>query len=406
MKNLHMIIALFAVVLFSCGNKQQEPSYNDASYAQNYYQGNNNYNDVQEATFVNSNFNQSQSLQNTNTNYQQSNKKPMDTNGSKKTFVIKDPSNGMTYGTMPIPQSWKPTPNDKETYIQGPNGIKVFKDASNFFMYSNDPGFNQFMQQQGNQVRPVMQMEDFFNKDIKPLAEKEGSRLVNKYPLKQMADIDSRIDMMFVKTMQENKMISAMVTEWEDNKGNKSILLIKHNVTNYGNGSQSWGFTLSGMEAPSAIYNQAKNDFMIALLNVRINPQYVQAINQKTQQQAKQKNAGHQARMASIKAFGENNTRNFNARSAANDARHNSWQAGQAASDNSHRQFINGINETSTMTDNNGNYYQVQGYSNNTWVNGNNQAIQTDDYNYNPNGDINTNGTDWRQLNETDNGDW
>jgi len=94
MKNLHIIIALFAVVLFSCVNKQQEPSYNDASYTQNYDQANNNYYDAQEATFANSNYNQSQSLQNTTTNYQQSGKRPMNTNGGKKTFVINDPTIG------------------------------------------------------------------------------------------------------------------------------------------------------------------------------------------------------------------------------------------------------------------------------------------------------------------------
>lgn len=386
MKNAQIIFALLAVVLFSCGNKQQEQSFVEASYAENY----------------------NQTLQASNVNYQKNNpttgKQSMNAGGDKKQFVIKDPSNGMTYGTMPIPQSWRPTPNDKETYLQGPNGIKIFKDASNFFIYSNDSGFNQFMKQQGNQVRPIMQMDDFFTKEIKPLAEKEGSRLVNKYPLKQMADIDSRVDMMFVKTMQENKMFSAMVSEWEDDKGIKSIVVLKHNIANYANGTQSWSFTLSGMEAPSAVYNQAKTDFMNALLNVRVSPQYVQARNQQTQQQTQQNNAGHKQRMANLKAFGENNTRNFNARSAANDAQHNSWRAGQAASDNAHNQFMNGINETTNMTDNNGNYYQVEGYSNNTWVNGNNQAIQTDDYNYNPNGDLNTNGTDWQQLESTDDG--
>ena len=74
---------------------------------------------------------------------------------------------------------------------------------ANFFYYSNDAGFNQMMQQNGNQVKATMTIDQLLNQELMPMAQKEGARLVNKYPMQQLAEADRRIDAMYYKATPE-----------------------------------------------------------------------------------------------------------------------------------------------------------------------------------------------------------
>jgi hypothetical protein len=415
MKTSHFIYALIAILLFaSCGNSTSETQYDEfgnenfENYEQNEfakngggYQQNNQGNQQNNQGYQNGN--QRTQQVNYQQNGQQGNYNNASSNGGKKGYLLKDPSTGATVATFPIPSSWQPTSGDKQTYLKGPNGLKIYTDMSNFFYYSNDSGFNQFMKESGNQVKPQMTIDQLINQELVPNAKKEGARMINKYPVQQLAETDRRIDAMYYKSTPEQANFQAMVTEWEDNNGTKSVIVIKHKVSNYGQGRIGWGYSYSAMEVNASVFEQAKQDFLYALANIKMNPQYVQMTNQKNQQASQQFMAGHQQRMNNIKSFGEQNTRNFNARSAANDARNASWSAGQASSDRMQRNTINSINEVSTYQDQSGNTYQVDGYHNQVYTNGS-EVITTDDYNYNPNGDLNVNGANWEQLDATDDG--
>ncbi len=411
MKTSHFIYTLLAIFLFtSCGNSTSE-NQNDEFGNENFenYENNSPNEFAQNGgSYQRNNQGQQQNNQrmqqdNYNQSSQQGNFNNSSSNGGKKAYQLKDPSTGTTVATFPIPNSWQPTPRNKETYLAGPNGLKIYKDMSNFFYYSNDSGYNQFLKETGSQVKPTMSVEQLLNQELVPAAKKEGSRLVKKYPLQQLTDTDRRIDAMYYKGMQEQASFQAIVTEWEDNDGTKSVIVIKHKVSNYGQGRLSWGYTYSGMEINASGFEQAKQDFLFALINIKMNPQYVQMANQKNQQASQQQLSGHQQRMNNIKSFGEQNTRNFNARGAAFDAQNESWRAGQASSDAMQRRTVNGINEVSTYRDQSGNTYEVDGYHNQAYTNGS-EVITTDDYNYNPNGDTNVNGTNWEQMDATDDG--
>ena len=408
MKTSHFIYALLAILLFaSCGNSTSETVYDEF--------GNEAYNQQDQQSFGQNNGGYQQNNQgqqqnnqrmqqgNNNQQGQQGNFNNASSNGGKKGHQLKDPSTGTTFATFPIPNSWQPTTGDKLIYLEGPNGLKIYNDMSNFFYYSNDSGYNQFMKEIGNQVKPTMTVDQLINQELVPSAKKEGSRLVKKYPMQQLANTDRRIDAMYYKSTPEQANFQAIVTEWEDNNGTKSVIVIKHKVSNYGQGRLGWGYSYSGMESNASSFEQAKQDFLFALINIKVNPQYIQMANQKNQQANQQQMAGHQQRMNDIKQFGENNTKAFNARSQANDMRHNSWRAGQDSSDRMQRNTINSINEVSTYQDQSGNTYEVDGYHNQVYTNGS-EVITTDDYNYNPNGDTNVNGTNWEQMDATDDG--
>lgn len=417
MKTSHFIYALIAIILFaSCGNSNTEP--------QNENFGNENFenyaqNDQNEFAQNGGGYQQNQAYQNGNQGMQQNNPRMQQvnytsgnqqgtintsTNGGKKQYDLKDTTINMVAGSMPIPSTWRATPGNPETYLAGPNGLKIFNDVSNYFHYSNEAGYNQFMEQNGNQIRRPLSMEQAFTQDFLPMTKKEGGRLIKKYPMSQLATNDRKFDAMFFKPMPEQTSFDAMVTEWESNDGTMAIVVMKHKISDYGQGRKGWGSTYSAMECKAADFQQAKQDFLYALMNVQINPQYVQAMNQKNQQATQQQMAGHQQRMNDIRSFGEQNTRNFNARSAAMDAQHNNWRANQASSDRMHQKAINNIREVSTYQDNFGNTYEVDGYHNQVYSNGNGEIITTDDYNYNPNRDNNVNGTNWEQMDATDDG--
>ncbi len=139
-------------------------------------------------------------------------------NGGTKSFGLVDPSTGQTFGSMPIPASWQPSRNSKETYLEGPGEVKVYNDMSNFFHYSNNATYNQIIQQNGNQLKRTMTMEQFFNNEFLPMAQKEGAKLVRKTALPVFAQRERQVDAMFFKGMPEQTQFEAMLTEWIDRR--------------------------------------------------------------------------------------------------------------------------------------------------------------------------------------------
>ena len=164
-----------------------------------------------------------------------------------------------------------------------------------------------------------------------------------------------------------------------------------------------WGYTINALEAPQGIYDQAKSDYINALLNLQVNPKWIQRNNQYYAQKSGQSAAQHQQRMAAINAQGQSNLNTGNTYNSILDSSHESWKRRNAMTDVGHSNTINsGVWERSTMQDQSGNQYQIEGYYNNVWKGNDDLYLGTDDYNYNPNIDSNTNGIDWEQLEYSD----
>ena len=116
---------------------------------------------------------------------------------------------------------------------------------------------------------------------------------------------------------------------------------------------------------------------------------------------AQKSNADHQARMAGIKAIGDQGTANHNARMAAMDQNMASWRANQAAGDRSHNQFIDNIHGNTTVTDpNTRNTYKVEAGSDQYWINNQGEYIKSDNSLYNPNMDNSINNQTWTEYDE------
>ena len=403
MKTSHFFYFLLAVILFSCNEQTSNEQFADYGYenesedfamnntqSQNYDRQNNGY------------------QQNTNNQQIQQTNRNVSNSGGIKMYQIMNKQFGIPVGAMPIPSTWKRSNNTKENvFFEGPGNVKIYNDVSNSFFYSNNAQRNQYAQQGGSQVKQVKSLERFIVEDFKPMAEQQGSRFIRQYPLPQLAKFDKQLDSYLFKATPENKQYQCMVTEWSDSNGKKSIVIFRYFITQYtAIGGMEWGYRISGMDASSGAYEEAKKSFINSIMNFQINPQWVQANNQYYQRMAQQQNAGHASRMGQIKAFGEANTRRHNSRMAASDARHNAYMSGQASSDASQAAYVDGIWERQNMTDSNGTQYKVDGYDNNVWKNQNNEYIGTDNTNWNPNIDNSTNGDNWEQLQYTDDGGW
>lgn len=412
MKTSHFFFILITTIFcFSCGgektNQNSEFDFESEDYMQfenqqlDYSQnGNGQQNDD-----YNQNFNQNANGQQ-NVNYQTNNQQQKGNNNALKTYKIMSPQFGMPFGIMPIPQSWnKKGQNEENILFENTNGVKVYNEQFVMFTYHNDPQRNQFAQQNGENIQPIKSLERVINEDFKPYLQKEGVTFVRQYPLPQLAQADKRIDSYMFKATPENKQFQCMVTEWQDQKGNLSIGVVRYFVTQYPNiGGINWGYTLNSMEAPKNVYPKAKQDFIYALVNLQINPQWVQANNQHYSNMAQQSKAGHQARMAAIEATGRAIRQNGKTYSDIADSSHESWKRRNGMTDAGHASAVDGIWERRNMTDGSGNTYQIDGYDSNVWMNGNNEYYGTDNPNWNPNIDNSTNSQNWELLQNANGG--
>ncbi|WP_396636876.1 hypothetical protein [Maribacter sp. R77961] len=389
MKTTHFFFLLLAIAIYSCGENNDENS-NEYGYNQQF--ANENGQNTQKMN--------NQAAQNVFRQHGngQSYANRQSSNG-KKVFELKDPQ-GKTIGTYPIPKNWKKGSGD--AWLESNDGVKVMNDVTNEFNYSHMPDYNQMMRENKQQVKPVKSLERFIKEDLVQMTQSQGIKLVNIQRTPAITKLNAERSKMWFKAMPEQMNFDSAIVDFVDAEGNPSFLL----VTYYVGSSQyqkRWGYTISGVEAPRAIYQQAKQDFMYAVLNSKLNQQYVQQINMQNQQASQQSTAAHNSRMEQIRNFGANNTKLFNARSAAFDSRHNSWRADQMASDRMHQKTINSINEVDTWSDGSGGTFEVDGYYNKVYTNGIGEYMGTDDVNYDPNLDPSVNG-DWQEAEPIDNG--
>lgn len=320
-------------------------------------------------------------------------------NDAMKYFNTIDSRNGIVMSRIPLPSSWQKQ-NGGDYLYTGPNGIKIHGERGGSFIFSKDPQMNQIYQQSGMQVQLPKSIEQVINEGFMEYANKINRKLVRKYPMPQIAAWDKQFDDQLYKSMPSQKTFTVMGLEWRDPDGT-SFLTILHHFVSYDQYGGYWGITYSVLEASEGAFDQAKTQYINGLLNQQINPQWLQAVNQKDMQIAQQSNAAHQQRMANIKSFGDQNTARFNDRMAAMDQNMASWRANQAASDRNQEQFVDYIYGNANVRDpNTGQTYKVEAGANQYWMNNQGEYIKSDNSLYNPNLDQNINNQTWTEYEE------
>ena len=300
-----------------------------------------------------------------------------------KYFPIKDTQQNLLMAVMPIPKDWKLSNKKAENvFLESPKGVKTFYTQGNEFMYSQNSFINNGFKQMGVETKALQPFEQVLE-ELKTLVSKQGVTLTKQYDLPQLSQSDKNLDRLLFKASPEQKTFKVMATEWLDSKGIPSLLIIHYYVA-YTEMSMYWGYQIESMEAPKNYFPEARRDFINALLNVQINPQWIQIHNQKIRQQAQQQMAGHQQRMIALRSQGD--------QIIASGKQHD------AMTTRTHQNFMDGLNDRVNVTNpSNGQGYQVDLGSNHYWINDTNQLITSNNANYNPNGDLITNGT-WTEA--------
>lgn len=294
---------------------------------------------------------------------------------------VKDTQRNMTLCYMPLPSDWKQKDqaNKDGAYIFGPNNIHVYLPKSSAFRYSQLPGYNQMMVETGQQVKPLKSPERLVKEELEPLFAKDGVKLVKQYHVPELQKYDKNYDQFIFKSIPIRKEFKVLATEWEDNEGNKFLFIIRHNAA-YTQEACNWGYIVNMMDAPKTHFENAKNDYLYCLANIKYNPNWLQACYMKDAQIAARNGKLHQQRMAGLRAEGQAIIDKGNAYSAM--------------VDRNHKRFMDAHLERQTVSTTNTNY-QVDAGSNVYWINANGEYIPTNDFNFDPNLDPNLNNQTW-----------
>ncbi|PQV51117.1 hypothetical protein CLV33_10137 [Jejuia pallidilutea] len=320
-----------------------------------------------------------------------------------KGYKVMSKQFGIPVGIMPIPKHWNVKQKNKEGILfQSHDGVKVYGERFVSYFYSNNQQLNYFTQQSGKPVAPVKNVNSVIQEDILPHAKSQGLKLLKQFSLPELAQFDKRFDSYLFKGIPENKQFQCIATEWEDQNGEKSIGIIRYFTNQYpSTGGMDWGYTLNAMGAPANIYENAKKAFINALVNFKINPQWVQTSNNFYSQKSRQGAAQHQQRMAAINTQGQASRNLGNTYSSISDSSFESWKRINDMNNAGHSKSINnGIWERTTISSpNTGQRYYVEGQNNYYWMNQNNEYLGTDNSLYNPNTDNAINNQQWSQYN-------
>jgi len=306
-------------------------------------------------------------------------------NGDIKMNPITDPKTGMLVGHLPLPSNWR----IENGIIKGPNGTEA----------GDLPG-GTFLDQQRmfNSVSQVAQV------DIIPRIKQLGGTVTNTYALPEIAEFDRQSYARYWKVMPTQDRHEAMGIECNGPDGSKGLVIIHFTRSISQVGGMSM-YYMNQLTAKPENFEQAKKDYIYALLNFKVNPQYIAAHNQREQQKSQASWNNHNTRMQNNNAaFQATQKAHVDSYNAASQMSMDTYWNNSAASDRMQEQVVDGIWEQQNMYNpQTGQQIKVQSGYNQYYMNGNNQYMGTNNYNYNPNLDPNMNNTQWQQVQPTNN---
>ncbi len=305
-------------------------------------------------------------------------------------FYTIDPANGMAMSRIPFPATWEQH-KDGEFAFTGPNGIKVYGESARYYSYSNDPMTMAMYQNAGINVKSPLDMEQSINEFLIPNANKVNRKLVKKYPIPSLLEGHKNFVEMLYRKEQGQKQYNSTAIEWVDPDGTQWITVLHYNIEQVQQGVL-WGFTASAIGAPSEYFQQAKQDFLNGMLNKQMNPQWISAVNRKSQASIESieeadriRTAQWQRMMAERKQQWDTYQENYKNRQAQT-ARQNELVSDAILGKVN---IIDPDSRQSTKIDNTNTHY---------WVNSQNEYIGTNKSYEDPNKNAFLNGETWREF--------
>ena len=319
-----------------------------------------------------------------------------------------DPKNGLVQARYPIPKSWTVNSTDDPVYIEGPNGLKVYKAETSNYVWSNDPMMQQSLQMGGQTLAQPAGTRQILEQFLKPNAQGQGYRFLKSYELPEVAGFWQRLFHAMPNTGSQRK-VEALGTEWESNAGTRSLIVL----VQYQSMRQQtlfWGVQTTELETEPGSFEKARNAYLYSLANAQLNPQWIQHMNGQLVGNIRKSNefwanataqsaAAHQQRMNAIAARGNAATSVGNTYSDILDISHQGFLNRSHINDAGHASTIRAINETALIGNHEtGEHYTVPAGSNYYWVSNDGAYFGTDNALLDPNTDQRMNDKDWTKF--------
>ncbi len=377
MKTSQIFYFLLTVILFSCSDGNRNANVFGGDSATNKYQSQNRVN--------------AQNLDGERT----------------KNYKIIDPRDNSLIGTMPFPSNWNPS-NDPQAILEGPDGIKVFKEKVSFFSYNNDPSTNQMAKQAGENVKTPISVENFIKQELIPFAQQQGAQFVKQYPIEQLARFDQAHYNKFYRFSLIYRRHNVIAVEFKGKNGKASIVIVRHHSGEEQQGT-IWGYVLNMMEANASSFEQAKQNYLYSLMNVQINPIWIQACYErdtKIAQYRKERTDNESP------AFSIDNLFDDTARMGDREAIYDDYWGDISNPERGMEVYKNvswnsvDIKEFQKIQESNENQYQIEGYDTGISMNRNKKYIETYNTGWDPNFNNSKNVYSWDQLYYQNTGGW
>ncbi len=300
---------------------------------------------------------------------------------------VQDPQRDITAAYLPLPSDWKvkDKADSEGAIIFGPDNTRVFLTRNNNFIFSQIPGFNQMMTEQGYQIKPLKSVEQLVKEELVPAFANEGINLIKQYRVPQLKAYDENYEQFVFKPVHMKKTFDVLATEWGDKKGNRLLFIIRQH-TAYTQEGCYWGYFINMMDAPEAHFEEAKKNYFYALENTKYNPKWLQTRYMEDAQESARQGKLHEQRMRSLIAEGEAIIKRGNEHSAM--------------VDRNHKRFMDAHLERQTVSAGSTNY-QVEAGSKVYWFNSNGEYIPTENVLFDPNLDPNLNNETWTKGTKT-----
>jgi len=325
-----------------------------------------------------------------------------------KFHEIRDPNNGMIQARSPIPTSWRVNNPNDPTFIEGPNGLKIYKTETNQYAWSNDPFMQQTIQMSGKTLAAPLSTQQILQQYIMPSAQSQGYSLIKSYPIPEVEGFWQRFATGMPNTGNQRK-IEALGSDWNTGKGTKSFIVLLKMET-ISPQSMMWVLQTTELEANTHEFAEAKNAYLYASANTQINPQWIAYANgklmgdiQRTENywaEASTKSAAaHRQRMQAIAAQ-RNATKSVgDTYSDILDISHKGYLNRSNINSAGHSKTINAITSTAVIGNHEtGEHYNVEAGNNHYWVSNDGLYIGTDNSLFDPRIDNRTNNKEWTKF--------
>jgi len=311
-----------------------------------------------------------------------------------------DPQLGVIKTRTPMRRSWlqdgvmtfNPRVPGKITFS---NGAVLNPPTSFNYAFSSDPAMREILRVSGTVLAPPISLEQYLQEQFIPNVSQTGYRYLRHYPLEEIEDRfrDEDIASYFPDYSAQ---FTAFGTEWEAPNGNKAFALLVQNVSSYFDGQENWVVMVQELQAPNAVFDQAKADFIFTQAKRQVNPQWILARAQQLgvrldlqkaehdhlMQQSQQ---AHWQRMNSIQQRGQAATNIAKTYSEISDINHAGFMNSSNMVASGHEKTMLAIGEnTMIRSADTAEAYIVPDKGAHVWVNKSGEYISTDNSNFDP----------------------